>query len=169
MNVYNRIEKFVISNQSKKIAMFVDMDGTIASLDIDINNDISKNTPGYFLNKKPLQKVIEVLSKVSKFNNVEMYILSACLYKEQAVDKSKWLNKYAPFFKKDNQLFVIKEVVEYTKKTKALIKTVFIIKTIEKNKIDMVIYLDDEYLMLRKANSRLKNKILCLHISNFLE
>lgn len=169
MNVYNRIEKFISANQSKKIAMFVDMDGTIASLDIDINNDISKNTTGYFLNKRPLHKVVDVLEKVSLFNNVEMYILSACVYTEQAEDKSKWLKKHAPFFKKDKQLFVIKEILQYTQKTKALIKTDFIIKTINKNNIDMVIYLDDEYLMLRKAHSRLKDKILCLHISNFLE
>lgn len=168
MNIYEIIKEFAKENSDKKIAMFVDMDGTIANLEVDVNNNIATNTQDFFLNKRPLKTVIDILNKVSKIPNVEMFILSACAYVNQAQDKTKWLEKHAPFFKEENQLFVIKEIVKYTAETKANIKTENIINTMNKHHFDLAIYLEDEYKMLRNAHHKLKDKILCIHISNFI-
>lgn len=169
MKIYKLINDFAEVNKDKKIAMFVDMDGTIANLEIDINNDITKNTPNFFLNKRPLKTIINILEKVSKINNIDMFILSACAFSNQAVDKKQWLKKHAPFFKEENQIFVVKEKDNYTQTTKYQIKTQYIVNTLQKQNYDLAIYLEDEYLMLRYASKKLKNKLLCIHISNFIE
>ena len=169
MNILEKIKLYANENSNKKIAMFVDMDGTIASLDIDIHNDISNNTKGYFLNKRPLQTVIRILEEISKISNIDLYILSACGYKEQALDKITWLERHAPFFKKENQIFVVKEIVNYTNQTKNQIKISNIIHTIDTKGYDLAIYFEDEYQMLRTAYHHLKDRILCIHISTVIE
>lgn len=169
MRLLAKVKDYATQHSSKKIAMFVDMDGTIASLEIDINNSIYKNDKGYFLNKRPLKTVLEQLNSITQIPNIDLFILSACTYKEQALEKSKWLEKNAPFFLYKNQIFVIKEIVKYTYETKGEIKVNNILEVIKKNAYDLAIYLDDEYLMLRKAHKLLKDKILLIHISEVIE
>ena len=169
MNAYNKIKTFINDNKDKKIAMFVDMDGTIASLDVDINGDIGSNKPGIFLDKRPLKTVINMLEEISNIENVDLYILSACGYKAQAEDKRTWLAKHAPFFEKEKQIFVVKEIENYTKETKPKIKTGYILDTLQIKGYDLAIYYEDELSMLKKAYDELKDKILLIHISEFID
>ncbi len=169
MKLLESITDYANKNDDKLIAMFVDMDGVIANLEIDINNSIAANTPGFFLNKRPMRPVIDMLNSVSKISNVDLYILSACGYKNQAEEKREWLETYAPFFKKEKQIFVIKEIVNYTRETKSEIKVKNIINTMENKGYDLAIYFEDEYQMLKTAYRLLKDKILCIHISNFID
>ena len=169
MGLLNEIREYASTNSDKRIAMFVDMDGVIANLEIDMNNSIVSNKKNLFFNKKPIMPVIDMLHEVSEIVNIDLYILSACVYKEQAIDKSRWLDKYAPFFKVDNQIFIIKEVVNYTHENKCEIKVGNIVSIMESKCYDLAIYFEDEYLMLRKAYKLLGDKVFCIHISNFIE
>jgi len=162
-----QIKTYADENRDKKIAMFVDMDGVIA--DLDINDDIANNKANVFLEKRPLKSVINILSKVSEIENIDLYILSACGYRNQAVDKSEWLSIHAPFFKKENQIYVVREVVNYTHETKTKIKTDNILDTLRDRDYDLAIYLEDEFLMLKMMQKKLGDKIMCIHISSFIK
>jgi len=169
MGLLEKIKKHAETNSDKKIAMFVDMDGVIAKLDVDKNREMAGNACGWFLNKTPLKSVINLLEEISNIPNIDLYILSACVFKNQAVDKSKWLEKHAPFFKKENQIFVIKEVVKYTVETKPKIKSMNIVDTMRDKGDDLSIYFEDELPMLKKAYDLLGEKVMTVHISEFID
>ena len=162
--------KFLEENKDKKIALFSDMDGVIAQFEFDYDNSIVNDHDGsFFLNKEPINTVINFYRELKKYDNLDFYILSACSYEHQAVSKSKWLEQYAPFFEKDKQIYVVKETVKYNKDNKSDIKTQFIDNKVKECNYDYVLYFEDEYGMLRKAHKKLGNKIVCIHISNFLD
>lgn len=163
------VKDYLQKNPDKKVALFSDMDGVLANLEIDKTDAIPRNEKDYFLVRKPIITIIKKLEELTIYNNLDFYILSACSYKEQARDKSIWLKKHAPFFKSERQIFIIKEVVGYTSINKSDIKTKAIDDIMEKNNYDMVVYVEDEYVMLRKAAKKLKDKIICIHISNFID
>jgi hypothetical protein len=163
------VKDYLKENPDKKVALFSDMDGVLARIEVDITEAIPRNEKDYFLNRKPLKTVIAKLEELSSFPNLDFYILSACSFEDQARDKSIWLKKNAPFFEPNNQLFVIKEIVQYTKENKTEIKTKVIDDVIEKQHYDKVVYVEDEYLMLKKAQKKLQDKIICIHISSFID
>lgn len=163
------LKRFVEENNEVKIGVFCDMDGVIANFDTDLDNKIQQNFPKYFQAKKPMRSIIKILEEISKYPNVTMHILSACLFRNQAEDKIIWLNMYAPFFKRENAHFLIKEVSKYNYDNKAEKKVDFIENAIRENNYDFVVYIEDEYLMLKTAYKRLGNKVKSIHISNFIE
>lgn len=163
------LKKFVSENSDKKIALFSDMDGVLAELEFDYEDLIHTNGEGHFLTRKPLKRIIDKLNELTIYSNLDFFIISACSFDNQAKDKSMWLRKYAPFFKEDKQIFVVKETVKYTPENKSEIKTEYIDKILKEKKYDFVIYVEDEYLMLRKAHKKLKDKILCIHVTNLID
>ena len=98
MYFYNLIKKI---SKDKKIVLFIDMDGVISSYDF--------GKPLNFKTKRPLQNNIKVLEKVDTLSNVELCILSVCRKDIEIEDKNNWLDKYAPFFKKENRYILSKE------------------------------------------------------------
>lgn len=101
MYFYNLIKDIAIE---KEILLFVDMDGVLASYDV--------GKPLDFLNKRPLQDNINKIKKVGEISNVELHILSICRKDFQIEEKNIWLDKFAPFFKKENRMIISKENVE---------------------------------------------------------
>ena len=91
------LEKFLDQYNDKKVKMFVDMDGVIA----DFNFGEARN----FDKKRPLYSSINKLENISKKENVDLYIFSATRMKKGYDEKQYWLDKYAPFFKKENRLY----------------------------------------------------------------
>ena len=82
-------------------------DGTVYFYDYQKN--IKNNKPGLYLNKRPIYTVINNLKRINDEIDCEMCILSSCLYKEQAEEKSLWLDKYMPFIKEKNKIFVLSQ------------------------------------------------------------
>lgn len=76
--------------------VFIDMDGVIADYWCAferVNVSIEEiNTEGFFLDKKPVQPIIDAINKV--FADDDMYILSACPSAEGVAEKNEWLDKY---------------------------------------------------------------------------
>lgn len=141
---YNRVKDIIKNNKTK---IFVDMDGVIAAYDL--------NKPYDFLNKRPLKTNINKLEIISKLDNVELNILSVCRENKQIDEKNEWLNKYAPFFKKENRFILSKE--KYKDFSSSELKLYFL-KQI--NTSDKVIVIDDDNHVLKTISKELKDIIL---------
>lgn len=144
MYFYNLINKL---SKEKKIIIYVDMDGVIASYDF--------GKPLDFANKRPLITNIKTLEKVSHLKNVELHILSVCRKKREINDKNDWLDKYAKFFEKDKRIILDKESnPSFTSKELKL----NYLKTLNYN--DKIIFIDDDNEVLRFIRDNLKDIIL---------
>ena len=139
MKIINEIKTMA---KDQKIDIYVDMDGVIAEYDF--------GRPLDFLNKRPLLGNIKVLEEISKIPNVEMHILSICKKDSQINDKNVWLDKYAPFFKKENRNVLSKET--YTDKSSSELKVDFL-NNIESFKI----LIDDDNGILKEVDKKEKN------------
>ena len=128
--------------KDQKIDIYVDMDGVIAEYDF--------GRPLDFLNKRPLLGNIKVLEEISKIPNVEMHILSICKKDSQINDKNVWLDKFAPFFKKENRNVLSKET--YTDRSSSELKVDFL-NNIESFKI----LIDDDNGILKEVDKKVKN------------
>lgn len=85
----------------KKIKIFVDMDGVIADYIVGDAYNYHK--------KRPLYTNLQKLEEVSKLSNVELHILSVSRMDEGVAQKNEWLDKYAPFFKKEHRAIIPRE------------------------------------------------------------
>ena len=139
MKIINEIKTMA---KDQKIDIYVDMDGVIAEYDF--------GRPLDFLNKRPLLGNIKVLEEISKIPNVEMHILSICKKDSQINDKNLWLDKYAPFFKKENRNVLSKET--YTDRSSSELKVDFL-NNIESFKI----LIDDDNGILKEVDKKVKN------------
>ena len=116
----------------KKIKIYVDMDGVIADYDV--------GKPSNYHTKRPLYTSIEKLEEISKMDNIELFILSVTRMNEGFEQKNNWLDKFAPFFKKENRIIISREANEFkpSKELKALY-----IKNIERDNSQIIIIDDD--------------------------
>lgn len=144
MHFLNLIKQ--ISND-KEILMCVDMDGVITSYDA--------GKPLDFLNKRPLTENIKKLEQISKLPNVELKILSICRKNSQIEEKNIWLDKNAPFFKKENRVIISKENI--TNKKSYELKIDYL-KNVDTKK--QIILIDDDNLIIKKVVENLKNIIV---------
>lgn len=102
-NMY--IEQVIRRYKNKKIKLYVDMDGVIADYEVGNASD--------FHLKRPLISNISKLEVISKINNVELFILSITRMDEGFEQKQMWLDKNAPFFKKENRVIISRESNEF--------------------------------------------------------
>ena len=65
-----------ISKENEKIAIFVDMDGTIAVYNVYQDESVSKKMEDEYLKVEPVNYVINVLEQLDKLENVDIYILT---------------------------------------------------------------------------------------------
>ena len=144
MHFYNLIKDL---SSKKEIILFVDMDGVIASYDV--------GKPLDFLHKRPLMTRIKELEDISKLPNVDIRILSICRKDYQIEEKNIWLDKYAPYFKKENRVIISKETV--TNVTSSEIKTNYL-KEFKSNK--QVILIDDDNRVLKSVSENVEDVIV---------
>lgn len=135
----------LIKNLDKELFIFVDMDGVIT--DYDFGNILD------FKNKRPLNTNIKTLKKISELEKVNLYILSICKKDEEIQDKNEWLDKYAPYFKKENRIIISKEN-EKNLSSKEL-KYKYLKEYLDKNK--EIIVIDDDNEILKFLQEKLHN------------
>lgn len=131
-----------------KIKIFVDMDGVIADYNVGIAKD-------YHM-KRPLNSNIEKLEKVSKLDNVEMYILSVARLNRGVEEKNMWLDEIAPFFKKENRIILPREENGFMAAKD--LKLLFV-KNLERDGSKIVV-IDDDPLILHEMQTNYKDLIL---------
>jgi len=132
-------KSFIESIDSKKIKIFVDMDGVIADYIVGEARDYDK--------KRPLLTTIAQLEEFSHRENVELYILSISRSDIGVDEKNVWLDKYAPFFKKENRIIISRESNNMEKSYK--LKCDFI-KSVEREKDCTIVVIDDDCDIVHK-------------------
>ncbi len=157
--------KKIVDNGSKKIAIFVDMDGVVADYRLGEGENIKNNKPCVYLNKRPIYTTIKNLQIINEKINCEMYMLSSCLYKEQANEKQMWLTKYMPFIKDENKIFALSKNFESRKK----VKIDKIKEKLDSNEIELAILIDDTHDILFLALSELKEKVIPFHVITLID
>ena len=80
-----------------------------------------------------------------------MNILSVCIYNSQIEDKNNWLDKYAPFFKKENRNILSKE--SYPGITSAQLKVNFLKNLVRDSNIKLILIDDDNEVLKAVSNS----------------
>lgn len=159
---YNEVEK--ICKENKKVAMFIDMDGTIVEYKVFPEGAISTSTKGEFIEAEPVVAVIDNLKKISSINNIDLYILS--LSKSNIIEEEKkvWLRNNVSFIDEDKWIIVNKEKGEYNKENRDFIKAE---KIIEKSgDYDYLMLLDDDHKILKTTQQMLKDKGCVFHLSS---
>lgn len=162
MKFYNRVNE--ICKKHKRVALFVDMDGTIAEYNVYPEGFVTTETKELFLGAEPLDVVIDNLKKVNNIENLDIYILSLSRSDIIVEEKKQWLKKYVPFIKEENYIIINKEQGQYTSENREFIKS---IKMKEKlNEYDYVMLLDDEHKILKRTQKELKENGEVFHISS---
>ena len=146
MFIYDELKKY----KDKKIKLYSDMDGVLA--DYDVGN------LGAFDEKRPLTTNIKVLEDLSKEFDIEYHILSICHGAHQIDEKSSWLDKYAPLFKKENRNIIAKDLIE--DKDSTHIKKVFMNNL--KKEDSVIVLVDDDPNVLHAIRKDNQNDIILL-------
>ena len=145
MYFYNLIKEMAAK---KELMIFFDMDGVIAAYSIGKN-------PFDFLNKRPLNQNIATIQEITDLENVEVHVLSVCRENSQIEDKNIWLDKNAPFFKKENRNIISRESKDWI--TSKEIKLDFL-KNVKTEK--QIILIDDDNGVLKHIKDNLENVIV---------
>lgn len=145
MLIYDVLKQY----ENEKIKIFVDMDGCIADYEVGFPKD-------YDL-KRPLVTNISKLEKISQMPNIQLYILSVTRMNKGIEEKNKWLDQFAPFFKKGNRNILSREKYSF-KKDSPTLKYEFI-KSIKRDDSKIII-IDDDPEVLKKIRKGFDDVIL---------
>ena len=143
------LEDYLKQYNGKKVKMFVDMDGVIVDYDVGVAHSYDK--------KRPLYSSIEKLEKISKEDNIELYILSVTRMNEGYDEKQNWLDKYAPFFKRENRIIISREKHDFEES--ATLKANYL-KNLERDGSVIVVIDDDPRII--KAIRELNEDVVLL-------
>ena len=153
-----------IKKENEKIAIFVDMDGTIAEYPVYQEENVAKAMEEEYSKIEPVNYIINILKELSKIENIDLYILTLSKTIQISEEKIKWLKKYVNFIQEKNWIIITKELGEYNKENRDFIKA---IKMQEKLPIyDFEILLDDDHKVLKETQKLLGNKVKVFHISS---
>ena len=98
-------KEYLKKYDNNRVKLFVDMDGVIADYEFGNASDFDK--------KRPLYERIQKIEEIAEKENIELFILSATKHSEGIEQKNFWLDKYAPFFKKENRVIISRENHDY--------------------------------------------------------
>ena len=153
-----------IKKENEKIAIFVDMDGTIAEYPVYQEENVAKAMEEEYSKIEPVNYIINILKELSKIENIDLYILTLSKTIQISEEKIKWLKKYVNFIQEKNWIIISKELAEYDKENRDFIKA---LKMQEKLPIyDFEILLDDDHKVLKETQKLLGNKVKVFHISS---
>lgn len=153
-----------IKKENEKIAIFVDMDGTIAEFPVYQEENVAKAMEEEYSKIEPINYIINILKELSKIENIDLYILTLSKTIQISEEKIKWLKKYVNFIQEKNWIIITKELGEYNKENRDFIKA---LKMQEELPIyDFEILLDDDHKVLKETQKLLGNKVKVFHISS---
>lgn len=153
-----------IKKENEKIAIFVDMDGTIAEYPVYQEENVAKAMEEEYSKIEPVNYIINILKELSKIENIDLYIVTLSKTIQISEEKIKWLKKYVNFIQEKNWIIITKELGEYNKENRDFIKA---LKMQEKLPIyDFEILLDDDHKVLKETQKLLGNKVKVFHISS---
>lgn len=139
------IKDYLEQFKGKKIRLYVDMDGVIADYDVGI--------PYGFDKKRPLITSIKLIEELAQRDDIEVFILSVTRLDEGIEQKKGWLEKNAPFIKRENMIILSRESNDY--KISAELKSEYL-QNVERND-DEIIVIDDDPLILKMVGETSKD------------
>lgn len=155
-----------IANRNKKVAIFVDMDGTIAVYNVYPEDKVVEKMGEEYSLLEPIDYVLNILKEINQIDNVDIYILSLSKSAKITEEKKLWLKKYVNFIDEKNWILIRKELGEYNKENRDFAKAQ---KMKEKlNEYDHLILLDDDHKVLKETQKMLGEKVDVFHISGIL-
>ena len=143
-----------ICMENKKVAMFIDMDGTIVNYPVYLKGTISNTTSGKFINEK-----------LSKINNIDLYILTLSKNSIIVEEKKEWLKKNINYITPNRWIILDKQKGEYNSDNRDYVKAWKMKEIKEKYNYDKVILLDDDHEILKTTLNELKENSKVYHIS----
>ena len=155
-----------ICSNNKKVAMFVDMDGTIVEYRVFLDDKKLLEAHKSFFDEKPVMPIINILKNINDIENIDIYILSLSKSSKIKDEKKHWLEKYVPFIKEDKWIILDKEKGEYNSENRDFIKYEQMIN--KQDYYDYIILLDDDHKILKETKKRLKNNGEVFHVSSIL-
>lgn len=153
-----------ICKENKNVAMFIDMDGTITEYEVYPEELVTKNMNIGYSKYEPIECIINILKEINNIPNIDLYILTLSRNSKIVNEKKNWLRKYVNFIKEENWIFINKELGEYDKTNRNIIKAKKINEKIDQ--YDYAILLDDDHKILKETQKMLKNKVDVFHISS---
>ena len=154
-----------ICMENKKVAMFIDMDGTIVNYPVYLKGTISNTTSGKFINEKPIKLIIDKLEEISKINNIDLYILTLSKNSIIVEEKKEWLKKNINYIPSNRWIILDKQKGEYNSNNRDYVKAWKMKEIKEKYNYDKVILLDDDHEILKTTLNELKENSKVYHIS----
>ena len=162
MDFYRNIKK--VCSKHNKVALFVDMDGTIVEYKVYQEGFITNQSRELFINEKPVNIIIDQLKEINNIDNIDIYILSLSKSNIIKEEKINWLKKNVPFIKENNYIILVRENNDYNSETRTYIKAEKMKEKLKND--DYVILLDDEHKILKATQKELKDKGEVFHISS---
>ena len=141
-------QEFIKEYSNDQVEIYVDMDGVIADYIVGEAYDYDK--------KRPLYNNLKALEEVSNYPNVTMHILSITKKNIGRDEKNIWLDKYAPFFKKENRVIISKE--ENANISSELLKLNHLKELDYSNKV--IVLIDDDPTILHTVRKEIKDIVL---------
>ena len=162
------MKKFVqriadLCSENKRVAMFIDMDGTINEYIVFSENTVVKEMEDNYIYISPLSTVLKELEEIGNISNIDLYILSLSRTKNLTQIKKEWRKKYVSFIPEENWIILTKENGDYTNENRDEIKAM---KMQEYTDYDHLILLDDDHGILKQTSNVLHNKVNVFHISS---
>ena len=162
------MKKFVqriadLCSENKRVAMFIDMDGTINEYIVFSENTVVKEMEDNYIYISPLSTVLKELEEIGNISNIDLYILSLSRTKNLTQIKKEWRKKYVSFIWEENLIILTKENGDYTNENRDEIKAM---KMQEYTDYDHLILLDDDHGILKQTSNVLHNKVNVFHISS---
>ena len=155
-----------ICNNYDRVALFVDMDGTVVEYNIFQDGTVTTESKGLFVDNRPVMPIINKLEEINKIENIDIYILTLSRSKIIEKEKKIWLKKHMPFVKEENYIILIRENGDYNSENRNYVK---VNKMKEKeDKYDYLMLLDDDHNILRTTKREMGNKGDAFHISTAL-
>lgn len=155
-----------ICEKNEKVAMFIDMDGTINEYAVYSDESVIKKMEDNYSNVEPITPIIETLKEINEISNIDLYILSLSKTKKISDEKDRWLEKYVEFIPRKNWIVLTKESGNYSSENRDIIKPIKMKEKLEE--YNHVILLDDDHKILRKSIDMLQDKVDAFHITSAL-
>ena len=136
-----------IKKKNGKIAIFVDMDGTIAEFPVYQEENVAKAMEEEYSKIEPINYIIDILKELGKIEDIDLYILTLSKTIKITKEKIKWLKKYVNFIQEKNWIIITKELGEYNKENRNIIKAL----KMQENCLNMILRF---YLMMTTSFKR---------------
>ena len=102
-----------IASENEKVAMFVDMDGTITAYDVYPESDVNKNMADNYQTLEPVNYVIDILKKINELPNVDVYILTLSRDRSITEKKKVWLTQQVQVLKDKKIQYLLEQESKY--------------------------------------------------------